>query len=461
MERGRNMAYKVINPYSGKVVKEYELMSNGEIAERLDQAQNFYKAQKKVPVSERAKKLLEFAAILEKNQDKLATEAAINMGKRVAEGKGEILLCANLARYYAEQGPDLLEPKPYAYAAGKKALLEHHPIGIVVSIEPWNFPYSQVIRVLAPNYLLGNPVVLKHAGIVAGCAKLLEDLAIEADLGAGAFANLFVSHDQIAEIIADERVQGVALTGSEDAGRIIAGQAGKSLIKSTMELGGSDVFVILDDADLELAINDAVGARLRNAGQVCTSAKRYIVEKAVAAKFIAGIKQKFINIKLGDPLAEDTELAPLSSKDAVEGLQKQVEDAVANGADVLVRGGSVQGNGYFFKPVVLTNIKPENPAYYQEFFGPVAQVYVVSNDEDVIELANDSFFGLAGAVYSQNVERAHVVASEIETGQVFINRPSGAYPELPFGGVKHSGYGREMSDLGLYEFANEKIIVFN
>ncbi|MDV7757307.1 NAD-dependent succinate-semialdehyde dehydrogenase [Liquorilactobacillus mali] len=455
------MAYKVINPYSGKLVKEYELMSDDEIAEKLDQAEQFYKAQKKVPVSQRAKKLLNFAEVLEQNQGKLAKEAAINMGKRVAEGRGEVLLCVNLVRYYANKGPSLLEPKPYKYADGKKALLEHHSIGIVASIEPWNFPYSQVIRVLAPNYLLGNPVVLKHAGIVAGCAKLLEDLAIEADLGDGAFANLFVSHKQIAEIIADERVQGVALTGSEDAGRIIAGQAGKSLIKSTMELGGSDVFVILDDADLELAVNDAIGARLRNAGQVCTSAKRYVVEESVAEKFISGIKQKFTDIKLGDPLIEDTELAPLSSKEAVEGLQKQVEEAIANGADVLVQGGPVEGDGYFFKPVVLTNIKPENPAYYQEFFGPVAQIHVVPDDEAVIELANDSFFGLAGAVYSQNVERAHAVASEIETGQVFINRPSGAHPELPFGGVKHSGYGREMSDLGLYEFANEKIIVFN
>lgn len=455
------MAYKVINPYSGKLVKEYELMSDDEIAEKLNQAEQFYKTQKKVPVSQRANKLLNFAEILEKNQDKLANEAAINMGKKIAEGRGEVLLCANLVRYYAEKGPSLLEPKPYEYANGKKALLEHHSIGIVASIEPWNFPYSQVIRVLAPNYLLGNPVVLKHAGIVAGCAKLLEELAIEAGLDDGAFANLFVSHEQIAEVIADERVQGVALTGSEDAGRIIAGQAGKSLIKSTMELGGSDVFVVLDDADLELAINDAIGARLRNAGQVCTSAKRYIVEESVAEKFISGIKQKFTDIKLGDPLDENTELAPLSSEQAVEGLQKQVEEAVANGADVLVQGGPVEGNGYFFRPVVLTNIKPKNPAYYQEFFGPVAQVHVVPDDEAVIELANDSFFGLAGAVYSQNVERAHTVASEIETGQVFINRPSGAHPELPFGGVKHSGYGREMSDLGLYEFANEKIIVFN
>ncbi|MBZ2405603.1 NAD-dependent succinate-semialdehyde dehydrogenase [Liquorilactobacillus hordei] len=455
------MAYKVINPYSGNLVKEYKLMSTDDVAKRLDQAEKFYKAQKKVPVSERAKKLVKFAEILEKNQDKLAKEAAINMGKKVSEGKGEVLLCANLARYYADKGPSLLEPKPYEYSDGKKALLEYHSIGIVASIEPWNFPYSQVVRVLAPNYLLGNPVVLKHAGIVAGCAKLLEDLATEAGLGDGGFTNLFVSHDQIADIIADERVQGVALTGSEDAGRIIAGQAGINLVKSTMELGGSDVFVILDDADLELAINDAVGARLRNAGQVCTSAKRYVVEESVAEEFISGIEKKFKNIKLGDPLDEDTELTPLSSKNAVEGLQKQVEEAVANGAEVLVAGGPVQGDGYFFKPVVLANIKPDNPAYYQEFFGPVAQVHVVPNDDAVVELANDSFFGLAGAVYSQNIERAHAIASAIETGQVFINRPSGAHPELPFGGIKHSGYGREMSDLGLYEFANEKIIVFN
>ncbi|KRM91922.1 NAD-dependent succinate-semialdehyde dehydrogenase [Liquorilactobacillus cacaonum] len=454
------MAYKVINPYSGEIVREYELMSKEQVAAKLDRAEAFYKSQKNVSFLERAEKLEKFAKLLEEKQDELAREAALNMGKKITEGKGEVLLCANLAHYYADKGPELLESKPYEYGNGKKAVLEYHSIGIVLSVEPWNFPYSQVVRVLAPNYLLGNPVVLKHAGIVAGCAVLLESLAKEAGLGEGAFTNLFVSHDQVTDIIADERVQGVALTGSEDAGRIIASQAGKSLVKSTMELGGSDVFAILDDADLELAVEDAIGARLRNAGQVCTSAKRYVVEAKIADQFISSIKERFTDIRLGSPLEPDTELAPLSSKNAVDVLQKQVEEAVANGANLLVHGGPVKGTGNFFKPVVLTDVSPENPAYYQEFFGPVAQVYVVPDDEAVIKLANDSFFGLAGAVYSKNIERAHAVASKIETGQVFINRPSGAHPELPFGGVKHSGYGREMSDLGLYEFANEKIIVF-
>ncbi|WP_311408637.1 NAD-dependent succinate-semialdehyde dehydrogenase [Liquorilactobacillus uvarum] len=454
------MGYTVVNPYSGKVLKKFATLSDAEVETALNKAEEFYQQQKKVAVAVRAEKLKRFGTVLLKNKEKLAREAALNMGKRLSEGRGEVELCAKLAEYYANNAA-LLQSKPYSYGAGKKASLEYHSLGIIASVEPWNFPYSQVVRVLAPNYLIGNPVVLKHAGIVAGCAELLEKLVQEAGWEEGAFKNLFVSHEQVSKIIADKRVQGVALTGSEAAGRTIAGTAGKNLIKSTMELGGSDAFAILDDADLKLAITDATAARLRNSGQVCTSAKRFIVEKAVAEEFIEGIKQTFATKKMGDPLDETTELAPLSSHSAVVELQAQVDEAVQHGAKILVDGGVVEGQGNFFKPVVLADIASDNPAYRQEFFGPVAQVFVVENDEQVVALANDSDFGLAGAVYGKDEERAHRVASQIETGQVFINRPSGAYPELPFGGVKNSGYGREMSDLGLYEFTNQKIVVFN
>ncbi|KRM97449.1 NAD-dependent aldehyde dehydrogenase [Liquorilactobacillus aquaticus DSM 21051] len=453
------MGYTVVNPYNGKTLKTFAVQSDAEVEAALKKAEMFYQEQKQVDVAFRAKKLKRFGAVLLEHKEELAHEAALNMGKRLSEGRGEVELCAKLAEYYANH-TELLKPKPYSYGAGKKALLEYHSLGVIASIEPWNFPYSQVVRVLAPNYLIGNPVVLKHAGIVAGCAELLERLVEKAGWEEGAFKNLFISHEQVSRIIADKRVQGVALTGSEAAGRIIAGAAGKSLIKSTMELGGSDVFAILDDADLKLAIADATAARLRNSGQVCTSAKRFIVEKTVAAEFVAGIKQTFANLKMGDPLDETTALAPLSSHSAAVELQSQVDTAIKHGAKVLVDGGIVEGRGNFFKPIVLTDITPANPAYRQEFFGPVAQVFIAENDEQVVALANDSDFGLAGAVYGEDEERAHRVASQIETGQVFINRPSGAYPELPFGGVKNSGYGREMSDLGLYEFTNQKIIVF-
>ncbi|GAF40050.1 succinate-semialdehyde dehydrogenase [Agrilactobacillus composti DSM 18527 = JCM 14202] len=339
-------------------------------------------------------------------------------------------------------------------------MLQQDAIGIVLSIEPWNFPYSQVMRVFAPNFLVGNPVVLKHASIVAGCAAHFEKVLLQAGIEPGAFQNLFVSYDQIATILADKRVQGVALTGSEAAGRQIAALAGQNLVKSTMELGGNDVFAVLNDADIDLAVQDAAAARLRNAGQVCTSAKRYIVQQDVAADFIAGIQATFQNQVLGDPMAATTTLAPLASKGASDQLQQQLDQALAHGATALVAGGQVAGMGNFFAPAILTDITPDNPAFYQEFFGPVAQVYVVPDDQALIKLANDSNFGLAGAVYSKDTTHAHEVASQLETGQVFINQPSGAYPELPFGGVKNSGYGREMSDLGLYEFTNQKIVVF-
>ncbi|KRL05811.1 aldehyde dehydrogenase family protein [Liquorilactobacillus oeni] len=453
------MGYTVTNPYTGETLKTFSVQSDAEIEAALKKAEDFYQKQKKVAVAARAAKLKRFGEVLLAHKEELAHEAALNMGKRLSEGRGEVELCVKLAEYYASN-VELLQSKPYSYAGGKKALLEYHSLGIIASIEPWNFPYSQVVRVLAPNYLIGNPVVLKHAGIVAGCASLLEKMVQEAGWEEGAFKNLFVSHKQVSQIIADERVQGVALTGSEAVGRTIAGAAGKSLVKSTMELGGSDVFAILDDADLRLAVADATSARLRNCGQVCTSAKRFIVEKKVAAEFIAGIKKTFTTQQMGDPLDETTELAPLSSHNAAVELQKQVDTAIARGAKVLVEGGIVEGKGNFFKPVVLTDVTTDNPAYRQEFFGPVAQVFIAENDDEVVALANDSDYGLAGAVYGKDETRAHRVASQIETGQVFINRPSGAYPELPFGGVKHSGYGREMSDLGLYEFTNQKIIVF-
>ncbi|MCH4172285.1 MAG: aldehyde dehydrogenase family protein [Lactobacillus sp.] len=454
------MAYQVVNPYTEKVIQTYPLASDTEVMEKLAVAADFYNRQKQVPVEERAAQLQLVAESLRANSAELAQTATLNMGKLPKEAKGEIELCAKLAQYYASTGASLLEPKPYIYGGSRQALLQQDAIGIVLSIEPWNFPYSQVMRVFAPNFLVGNPVVLKHASIVAGCAAHFEKVLLQAGIEPGAFQNLFVSYDQIANILTDKRVQGVALTGSEAVGRQIAALAGQNLVKSTMELGGNDVFAVLKDADIDLAVQDATAARLRNAGQVCTSAKRYIVQQDVAADFIAGIEATFQNQVLGDPLAATTTLAPLASKGASDQLQSQLDQALAHGARALVAGGQVAGLGNFFAPAILTDITPDNPAFYQEFFGPVAQVYVVPDDQALIKLANDSNFGLAGAVYSKDTTHAHEVASQLETGQVFINQPSGAYPELPFGGVKNSGYGREMSDLGLYEFTNQKIVVF-
>ncbi len=429
------MSYTAINPATGEIVRDFPTSTDQEVRQALEAGSAFYES-----------------------VEELAREAAENMGKLLREGHGEVGLCTGILRYYGTKGIELMQPKTYEYGNGRKAMLYHQSLGIVLSIEPWNFPYSQVIRVLAPCFLLGNAVILKHAGIVCGCADLLERLTGRAGFPKGAFKNLFLTHEQTANIMEDFRICGVALTGSEQAGRIIAGQAGRNLLKSTMELGGTDVFAVLDDADLDKAVKDAVQARLRNCGQVCTSAKRFIVEESIYDKFVDGLKTEFSKLELKNPLDETADLGPLSSRDAVLTLTNQINEAISHGAKVELEGGAIPG-GCYFKPMILSGIEKGNPAYDAEFFGPVAQVYKAREDADVIRIANDSEHGLSGAVYSENAERAGKVALAIETGQIFINQPSSAHPELPFGGIKNSGFGREMSDIGLFEFANEKIVV--
>ncbi|HCK7709365.1 TPA: aldehyde dehydrogenase family protein, partial [Salmonella enterica] len=314
-------------------------------------------------------------------------------------------------------------------------------------------------RVLAPNLAAGNPVLAKHASIVPHCAETFAHLVREAGAPEGAWTNLFISSDQVANIIADPRVQGAALTGSEKAGSAVAAQAAKHIKKSTLELGGNDVFVVLDDADLEKAVKIGVQARLTNAGQVCTAAKRFILHEKIADQFLSQFTEAFRKVKVGDQMDASTELGPLSSKDALDTLTRQVEEAVKNGATLHVGGTPLESKGNFFEPTILTNITRDNPAYFEEFFGPVAQMYVVKDDDEAVKLANDSHYGLGGAVFSQNIERAKRMASRIETGMVYINWLTDTAAELPFGGVKRSGFGRELSDLGIKEFVNQKLVV--
>ena len=347
---------------------------------------------------------------------------------------------------------------PYPDVLGE-AWVEHHPVGIILAVEPWNFPLYQLIRVVAPAIATGNPMVVKHASNVPQCALAMEKAIADAGAPAGTYRNLFITPEQVANIIADDRVQGVALTGSEKAGSIVAGQAGAKLKKATMELGGNDVFVVLDDADVVRAAKTAAGARLYNAGQVCTAAKRYIVQAAVADEFTRVVIERFQAAQMGDPLDDATTLAPMSSQRAKNDLQTQLDQAVANGAKVLCGGAAVPEQGQFFPPTLLGNIERSNPAYFEEFFGPVAQLYVVADDDAVVALANDSNYGLGGTIFSGNVERAKQLASRIETGMVFINQGGDSVAELPFGGVKRSGFGRELADLGIKEFVNQKLVV--
>lgn len=453
------MAYQTVNPANNKLIKEYPSHTDADVEAALSTADALYHSDwSKGSMDKRLAVLHKLADLIDSRTEELAKIASEEMGKLIAQSRGEVKLCAQIARYYADNAKQFLAPVKYPSEMGE-AWVEHHPIGVVMAVEPWNFPYYQLMRVLAPNLAAGNPVIAKHASIVPHCAETFAHLVREAGAPDGAWTNLFISSDQVATIIADDRVQGAALTGSEKAGSIVAAQAAKHIKKSTLELGGNDVFVVLDDADLEKAVKIGVNARLANAGQVCTAAKRFILHEKVAEQFLEKYTEAFRNIRIGDPLDESTRLGPLSSKDALETLTKQVDEAVKNGATLHYGGKPVQREGSFFEPTILTNITRDNPAYFEEFFGPVAQIYVVKNDEEAVKLANDSHYGLGGAVFSKDIDRAKKMASKIETGMVWINWLTDTAAELPFGGVKRSGYGRELSDLGIKEFVNQKLVV--
>ncbi|MDH2913541.1 NAD-dependent succinate-semialdehyde dehydrogenase [Kosakonia sp. HypNH10] len=453
------MAYQTVNPFNNQLIKEYPNHSDADIEATLRQADALYHSEwAKGSIDQRLPVLHKLADLLESHQEELAKIATQEMGKLIAQSCSEVQICAQIARYYADNAKKFLAPVKYDTELGD-AWVEHHPIGIIMAVEPWNFPYYQLIRVLAPNLAAGNPVICKHASIVPHCAEAFAHLVREAGAPEGAWTNLFISSDQVSAIIADPRVQGAALTGSEKAGSAVASQAAKHIKKSTLELGGNDVFIVLDDADLEKAVKTGVQARLANAGQVCTAAKRFIVHQKVADQFLRQFTDAFQQVKMGDPLDESTTLGPLSSKDALETLSKQVSEAVQKGAKLHFGGKPANSEGNFFEPTILTHITRDNPAYFEEFFGPVAQIYVVQDDEEAVRLANDSHYGLGGAIFSRDIERAKSLASRIETGMVYINWLTDTAAELPFGGVKRSGFGRELSDLGIKEFVNQKLVV--
>lgn len=453
------MAYRSINPFTGELVKDYPSHSDEQIDKALSAADaTFRDPSWRNNMDRRLDVLAKLAELLTEHVDKIATTMATEMGKLINEGQDEVKLCAGIAAYYAKNALDMLKLVPYQSGAGD-AWVEHHPIGVLVAVEPWNFPFYQLIRVVAPAIAIGNSVLIKHASIVPGCATLFAKLIRDAGAPEGAVTNLFISSDQVAKLIGDDRVQGVALTGSEKAGAVVASRASEKLKKSTLELGGSDVFVVLDDADVVQAARLGAAARLSNCGQACTAAKRFIVQHKVADAFMAAFSANMRAVTMGNPLDKDTTLGPLSSQDAVETLAKQVRAAVVNGATLLFGGKPADRAGFFFEPAILTDISRDNPAYFEEFFGPVAQVYVVKSDDEVVTLANDSHFGLGASIISPDIERAKSLASRIESGMVYINMATGSRPELPFGGVKRSGFGRELGDLGIMEFVNKKLVV--
>ncbi|MFD1318308.1 NAD-dependent succinate-semialdehyde dehydrogenase [Loigolactobacillus zhaoyuanensis] len=454
------MPYQAINPYSGELIREFPDATTEQVEQALVNAQQFYQSAKKQPIAERAHLLQQLATEFRQQVAQYARPMTTNMGKLWAEAQAEVGKTADFAEYYVKNGERLLQDTAYPDVPKGKAHVEYHSIGAIMTIEPWNFPFTQIMRVFAPNFIVGNPVLLKDPSIIPECAQAFEDATRKVGLPVGAFKNLFASYDQVNQIIADDRVQGVAFTGSDGAGKKIAATAGENLCKSTMELGGTDVFIVLDDADLASAIAAGVAGRLNNAGQVCTAAKRFMIHESVYADFVAGMSAAFAQRKLGDPLDSATTLAPLSSKAAQEQLQKQVAAIIKGGAKLIWgKNEPIAGPGALFNPLILEGMDFDHPMYDTELFGPVAQIYKIKNDAEALELANQSRRGLGGSIFSGNLARARKLASQIETGQVAINQMLTSYPELPFGGVKHSGYGRELSDLGLREFVNAKTII--
>ena len=451
------MAYQTTNPFDGHVSATFPECDAAALETKLQQAAICFTHWRTTTFAERSAMLNKAAAILRQRPDEFASLITLEMGKLIAQSRGEVGLVAAILEYYAQHAEQFLAPEVLPTQSGT-AVVESAPIGVLFGVEPWNFPYYQIARFAAPNLMAGNVVMVKHASNVPQCALAFERLMEEAGAPAGAYTNLFISKDQVAQVIDDVRIRGVALTGSEAAGAVVAARAGHNLKKTTMELGGSDAFIVLEDADLERAVKGAVQGRMGNAGQACTASKRFIVIEALADQFLEQFQAALGSFKAGDPMAKDTTLAPLCSESALVNLLEQVQRSVEHGARVVQGGARMDHPGAFMQPTILTDIAPSNPAYMEEFFGPVALFFRVPDEAAAIALANDSPFGLGGSVFSSDIERAKRVASQIETGMVFINRPASSSPDLPFGGIKNSGYGRELSGAGIQEFVNKKLI---
>lgn len=448
---------KTVNPATNQVEKEYPVMTDQQIDQILSDADKAFQSWKKTSFAERAKLLHKVASILRERKEELGKLCSIEMGKLLREGIGEVELSADIFDYYADNGEKFLADAPLDTPQGK-AFLSYEPIGVLLSVQPWNFPFYQITRSAAPNIMAGNTVVLKHASNVPQAAEIMEKIFAEAGAPKGVYTNLFVPGAKVSEVVADPRVKGASLTGSEPAGSSFASMAGKYLKKSTLELGGSDAFVVLEDADLDKAVETAAFGRLWNAGQVCVSPKRIIVMASVADKFIEKAKAIYDKVIVGDPLDPKTQLAPLSSEKAVQDVIKQIETTVQQGAKLIRGGKRIDRPGAYMEPTILTGIKKGMLAYSDEIFGPVLAVYPVKNVDEAVELANDTTFGLGGTVFGTDTDKAVEVARRIDTGMVYINHVTGIAPELPFGGTKRSGYGREQSPAGIYEFVNAKLI---
>src|SRR5499427_2955453 len=451
------MTIRSVNPATEEELASFEEHTADDVERALARAWDARGAWRDTPVSSRAARFAELAAYLRHDRPRLATLLTAEMGKPIVEAEAEVEKCAWTAEWFAEHAEALLAPRPTASAA-TESYVRFQPLGVVLAVMPWNFPLWQVFRAAIPAVIGGNVMVLKHASNVPQAALAAEDAFRRAGFPDGVFQTLLVGSGLVGRIIRDARVAGVTLTGSEAAGARVAEVAGSALKKSVLELGGSDPFVVLADADVAAAARVACRARNQNNGQSCIAAKRFVVVDGVAEEFERRLVEAVAGLKVGDPMERDTNLGPLARADLVAELERQVNESVALGARVALGGGRLDGAGYYFQPTVLTDVTREMPVFQEETFGPVAAVIRVRNEEEAIAVANDTGFGLGASLWTADVRRGKRLAARIEAGAVFVNGMVASDARLPFGGVKRSGYGRELSEFGLHEFMNVQTV---
>ncbi|MGI0483030.1 NAD-dependent succinate-semialdehyde dehydrogenase [Geminocystis sp. CENA526] len=451
------MTIETINPYNQEIIKTFTPLTTAQINEKLDLAVSAFKDYRLTSLEFRGETLLKTAEILEKNQEEYARLMTLEMGKPIKQALAEISKCALVCRFYAEKAEEFLTPK-YIETDASKSFVTYQPLGAILAVMPWNFPFWQVFRFLCPTLMAGNVGLLKHASNVPQCALAIESILLSAGFPKGVFQSLLIESPQVEGVLRDSRVKAVTLTGSELAGKSVASIAGQELKKSVLELGGSDPFIVLEDANIEEAVEVAVTARMLNNGQTCIAAKRFILQDSIAPKFEQLLVEKYQKIVMGDPFNPNTDLGPLATPAILRDITNQVNKSVEMGAKVLIGGKSVEGKGNFYPPTILTDIPVNSPAMTEEFFGPVALLFRVKDLQGSIELANSTIFGLGASIWTNNEENIKIAIRDIEVGALFINSLVKSDPRLPFGGTKSSGYGRELSIEGMHEFVNIKTV---
>ena len=454
------MPIQSVNPKNNQLIQSFEAHTDAYVQAAVERADSEFQQWKNSSFEHRAKRFNVLADVLETKKESLAEIMTNEMGKLISEGVAEVEKCALVCRYYADNAEKFLKDE-LLKSDHSKAFISYHPLGTILAVMPWNFPLWQVFRFAAPTLMAGNVGLLKHASNVQLSAQAIEDAFVEAGFPNGAFQNLRISSDKVEGLINDDRVKAVTLTGSEAAGGAVAGLAGSKIKKSVLELGGSDPFIVLEDVDMDFAIRNAVKARMRNCGQSCIAAKRFIVVERVYDEFVNKFKSFLQAMTLGDPSDAMTTIGPMASEDLANEVLKQVEESVAKGAKIVLGGKRPDREGAYFEPTILADLKSGMPAYEDELFGPVASVFKVKGDEEAIALANASKFGLGASIWTKDIERGEMMARKIESGGVFVNHMVSSDPRLPFGGIKTSGFGRELSHLGIREFVNIKTIAID